>query len=53
MKSKEKSAIPSSYRPISCLPPTFKLMTDSRNNSRLHEGKRTDTMEAERQQQKF
>jgi hypothetical protein len=27
MKSKEKGAIPSNYRPITCLPTTFKLMT--------------------------
>ena len=27
MKSKEKGAVPSNYRPITCLPTTFKLMT--------------------------
>ena len=27
MKSIEKGAIPSNYRPITCLPTTFKLMT--------------------------
>ena len=27
MKNKEKGAIPNSYRPITCLPTTFKLMT--------------------------
>ena len=27
MKNKEKDTIPSNYRPITCLPTTFKLMT--------------------------
>ena len=36
MKNKEKGTIPSNYRPITCLPTTFKLMTTIIDESMLN-----------------